>query len=53
MNVDLVKQADHTLLVDLQLQVFSTGYIVSNAAGRSRQGLGLNTLGAHAIVTSV
>jgi hypothetical protein len=34
MNADLVKQADHMLLVDLQLQVFSTGYIVPNAAGR-------------------
>jgi hypothetical protein len=36
MNADLVKQADHTLLVDLQLQVFSTGYIVPNAVGRGR-----------------
>jgi hypothetical protein len=36
MNVDLVKQADHTLLVELQLQVFSTGYIITNAAERGR-----------------
>jgi hypothetical protein len=36
MNVDLVKRVNFTLLVDLQLQVFSTGYIVPNAAGRGR-----------------